>query len=263
MPNFCGKCGNKLEETDVFCGKCGKSNNGNNIGSNNINLKEEKITKDDMKTKYLFAGLLAVVLLCSGGYYFYSKYKAEPVSQIPVVENNKSENVKTEPLQKEKSSIDKTTEILTTKGIVAEVLATTLGNNKDGTLALVKKDNQTKFIVIDNIDNAVAEIPYSNELYNLGKEKDSVITFKMTIFNDVRGNDSVNGVWKGKDHLLPIYAHFTINNSGEIIPGMLTTGMGESPAHLQAYLQETKNVNLANLVLTEMKKLRELDRSNI
>ena len=39
---------------------------------------------------------------------------------------------------------------------------------------------------------------------------------------------------------------------------MLTTGMGESPAHLQ----ETKNVNLANLVLTEMKKLRELDRSN-
>ena len=48
---------------------------------------------------------------------------------------------------------------------------------------------------------------------------------------------------------------------------MLTTGMGESPAHLQAYLQaylqETKNVNLANLVLTEMKKLREVDRSNI
>ena len=85
----------------------------------------------------------------------------------------------------------------------------------------------------------------------------------MTIFNDVRGSDSVNGVWKGKDHLLPIYAQFKINNSGEIIPGMLTTGMGESPAHLQAYLQETKNVNLANLVLTEMKKLRELDRSNI
>lgn len=43
---------------------------------------------------------------------------------------------------------------------------------------------------------------------------------------------------------------------------MLTTGMGESPAHLQAYLQEAKNVNLANLVLTEMKKLREVDRSN-
>ena len=85
----------------------------------------------------------------------------------------------------------------------------------------------------------------------------------MTIFNDVRGSDSVNGVWKGKDHLLPINAQFKINNSGEIIPGMLTTGMGESPARLQAYLQETKNVNLANLVLTEMKKLREVDRSNI
>ena len=40
MPNFCGKCGNKLEETDVFCGKCGKSN----ISSNNIKLKEEKNT---------------------------------------------------------------------------------------------------------------------------------------------------------------------------------------------------------------------------
>ena len=92
MPNFCGKCGNKLEENDVFCGKCGKSNNGNNISSNNINLKEEKITKDDMKTNYLIAGLVSVVLLCAGGYYFYSKYKAEPVNQIPVVENNKSEN---------------------------------------------------------------------------------------------------------------------------------------------------------------------------
>ena len=43
---------------------------------------------------------------------------------------------------------------------------------------------------------------------------------------------------------------------------MLTTGMGESPAHLQAHLQETKNVNVDKLVLTEMKKLRELDRSN-
>mgnify|MGYP000479325290 CR=1 FL=1 len=46
MPNFCGKCGNKLEETDVFCGKCGKSN----ISSNNIKLKEEKITKDEIQT---------------------------------------------------------------------------------------------------------------------------------------------------------------------------------------------------------------------
>ena len=152
MPNFCGKCGNKLEETDVFCGKCGKSN----ISSNNIKLKEEKITNDDMKTKYLIAGLLAVVLLCAGGYYFYSKYKDEPVKQIPVVENDKTENAKVEPLQKEKSNIEKTTDILTAKGIVAEVLATTLGDNKDGTLALVKKDNQTKFIVIDNIDNAIA-----------------------------------------------------------------------------------------------------------
>ena len=114
MPNFCGKCGNKLEETDVFCGKCGKSN----ISSNNIKLKEEKITKDDMKIKYLIAGLLAVVLLCSGGYYFYSKYKDEPVKQIPVVENDKTENAKVEPLQKEKSNIEKTTDILTAKGIV-------------------------------------------------------------------------------------------------------------------------------------------------
>lgn len=39
MPNFCGKCGNKLEETDVFCGKCGKSNNGNNIGSVDCKMK--------------------------------------------------------------------------------------------------------------------------------------------------------------------------------------------------------------------------------
>ena len=259
MPNFCGKCGNKLEETDVFCGKCGKSN----ISSNNIKLKEEKITNDDMKTKYLIAGLLAVVLLCAGGYYFYSKYKAEPVKQIPVVENDKTENAKVEPLQKEKSNIEKTTDILTAKGIVAEVLVTTLGNNKDGTLALVKKDNQTKFIVIDNIDNAIAEIPYSKELYDIGKDKKGVVVFKMTIFNDVKESDAVNGVWKGKDHLLPIYAVYTANDLKEITPGMLTTGKGESPAHLQGYLQETKNVNLANLVLTEMKKLREIDRSSV
>ena len=85
----------------------------------------------------------------------------------------------------------------------------------------------------------------------------------MTIFNDVKESDAVNGVWKGKDHLLPIYAVYTANDLKEITPGMLTTGMGESPAHLQGYLQETKNVNLANLVLTEMKKLREIDRSSV
>ena len=63
--------------------------------------------------------------------------------------------------------------------------------------------------------------------------------------------------------MLPIYAVYTANDLQEIKPGMLTTGKGESPTHLQGYLQETKNVNLANLVLTEMKKLREIDRSSV
>ena len=155
-----------------------------------------------------------------------------------------------------KSDMEKTKNILTTKGIIAEVLATTLGNNTSGTLVLVKKDNQTKFIVIDNLNNAIAEIPYSKELYDIGQTNKEAIVFKMTIFNDVKGNDAFNGAWKGKDHILPIYALYTTNSLMEITPGMLTTGEGEFPSNFQTYLQETKNVNLANLVLTEMKALR-------
>lgn len=72
----------------------------------------------------------------------------------------------------------------------------------------------------------------------------------MTIFNDVKESDAVNGVWKGKDHLLPIYAVYTANDLKEITPGMLNTGKGESPAHLQGYLQETKNGTIESLFVS-------------
>ena len=69
--------------------------------------------------------------------------------------------------------------------------------------------------------------------------------------NDARDNDHDAGYWQGNTHYMTIYALYKFDGNGNLVPGMLTTGRGEKPSHYQEVLYEVKNVDFANLFLTE------------
>ena len=83
------------------------------------------------------------------------------------------------------------------------------------------------------------------------------VTFQMRILNEKPGDDEKEGYWDGTSHVIPIYAQYSFDGEGRVVPGMLNTGRGGRPSHYHDYLKEQRHVDLANLVLTEMQALHE------
>lgn len=152
---------------------------------------------------------------------------------------------------------------LSGRNVPGTVVATSVGNSANGFLSLVKNNGQYSFIICDKVNQQIAQVPFDQETYNffINKNQESVI-FTMTIFNDGHDRDEKNGTWYGENHLIPVYAGYKLDSNGNVIPGMLTTGVGAKPSHYQGYLNERKNVDTANLVLTEMKALKENAKIN-
>lgn len=151
---------------------------------------------------------------------------------------------------------------LKNKNVPGTVLATSLGNNPNGFLSLTKNVDRYNLVIYDNNNQRAAEVPFTWGTYNFISDNRSPIIFKMTVYNDVQDKDSQAGVWKGNRHTIPVYALYKINSSGIVVPDMLTTGSGENPSHYQGYLNEQKNVDIANLFLTEMAALHQNVKNN-
>jgi len=163
-------------------------------------------------------------------------------------------------------AIKKAQNLLSNKNIQGTVVATSLGNNPSGFLSLVKNNNQYSFVIYDNANQQIAGVPFSQETYNFlaNKNQKNVppLIFNMTIHNDNHDRDEKNGVWNGENHMIPIYALYKFDQNGNVVPGMLNTGWGAKPSHYQGYLNEQKNVDIANLFLLEMKALQDNANSN-
>lgn len=157
-----------------------------------------------------------------------------------------------------------------TQEVSATVLATSYGHSDKGSLSLVQNKNGSyRFVLVDEANHQMAGVDYSPEIYNLiyvkpqAKGMSSTIIFNLSIYNDSKGADKDSGTWyAARTHLLPIYALYTFDESGKVVPGMLHTGKGEKPSHYQGYLNEQKNVDLANLFLTEMQALHKNAEEN-
>ena len=149
--------------------------------------------------------------------------------------------------------------VLQKYGIDDTVEATSYGHNIDGSLSITRTKHGKRMFLIDEKNRQVAFVEFTSDVYgfvnNRGKSHIPPVIFKVSILNDVRGADKSLGIWNGDDHIFEIYAVYKFDEEGKVVPGMLTSGAGAKPSHYQAYLNEQKNVDLANLFLTEMQSL--------
>ena len=143
---------------------------------------------------------------------------------------------------------------LESQGVACNISVTTYGHDSNGFLALDTSKGR-RILLFDQQNGRVAEVQprtsFASFAAQRSKSYQSPWIVNFTILNDVRDNDNDFGTWYGPNHFFPIYMQYSFNSDGTVKPGMLTSGNGPNPSHFQGYLKEPKNVDLANLLLTE------------
>lgn len=261
MGKFCGKCGANLQAGGKFCPACGQT-------VEVLALKEEGqvVVKQSLYKRLL--GVLVILIIVGIGGVFYKTGVMSSNMLVNAKSPDKSIPVEQKSAEKsaEESTLAKAQKIIEQNKIQGKVLATSFGNNTKGFLTIIKNNEQYSFIIFDQANQQIAEVPFSQEKYsfqnNAGQKYISPLIFTMTIFYDKHDSDEKNGVWNGQNHTIPIYALYKFDSNGNVVPGMLHTAWGAKPSHYQGYLNEPKNVDIANLFLTEMKALRENGTAN-
>ena len=139
-----------------------------------------------------------------------------------------------------------------------EILGTSFGNNRDGFLTVLDK-----YIVIIDLNNKTsATMRYARDtMKNITKFGSNTAYFVICIRNDKKNKDYDAGSWRNDDHFIPIQVKYNWKANGKLELGMIKTCYKQNPTFNQ-YLQEQKNVDLVNLVITEMPALREDYRRN-
>lgn len=262
MGNFCGKCGANLQAGVNFCPACGQP-------AEVLAFKEDgQVVLKQALYQRLLGVLVVLIIVGIGGFFIYKTGFMSSNTMANDKSPDKPISVEQKDAEKsaEESTLAKAQKIVEQNKITGKVLATSLGNNTKGFLAIIKNNEQYSFIIFDQVNQQIAEVPFSQEKYsfkdNAGQKYISPLIFTMTIFHDKHDRDEKNGVWNGENHMIPIYALYKFDQNGNVVPGMLHTAWGAKPSHYQGYLNEQKNVDIANLFLTEMKALRENGTAN-
>lgn len=156
-----------------------------------------------------------------------------------------------------KSIIDKSAEgkaytarLLKKYGINRQVLATSYGNNSAGFVALLYDGSEQHIAIIDKRNDRFGIADLSESLFDMENNAQGIVEVNIMILNDTKDADKDSGIWKGAHHLFPIHAQYKSKNDGQIEPGMIKTSYRNSMKYDQ-YLQEAKNVDMVNLLLTE------------
>lgn len=283
MAKFCMKCGATLEENIKFCKACGTPVDGiakntvqrqavNETSSRNTTVRQTKATsvKSRGASNWLIVALAIVIIALGGGgfYLYHARQAAVPVSSseptgeketdatsslVDNAEVNKDKKVTTSS-QVSETPMDKAIAELGEYGIGGKnnFVSTTYGHSSDGFIAVT---DSGMVAVVDRKNHRAGMVkPRLNlkQFQAQAKEKFSQpMIMDCTFENETRDNDGNAGYWRGNTHFMSIYAVYEFDNNGNIIPGMLTTGRGENPSHFQEVLYEPKNVDFANLFLTE------------
>lgn len=206
-----------------------------------------------------------------GGGMIKNNHVKEPAPVVNSMSTNElapktSSKVPTVEKKIEESTILKAQKLLESNKVAGTVIATSLENNTKGFVSIIKKNNTYSFILFDQINHQVAQVPFSFRVYNFylhpQDKYQTPLLFEMTIFNDKHDRDEKNGVWNGDNHMIPIYALYKFDQNANVVPGMLHSGEGAKPSHYQSFLNEQKNVDIANLFLVEMKALQKNANAN-
>lgn len=265
MAKFCSKCGTPIKGNEKFCPKCGISI-GPEISANTTQTMETSAVqkpKHSSHKKAIIIGVIIAVLVAAGGggTYWYLMKSNDKVATTTTETSKTSTSDENGRQNTEQNVLTKVQEELQKRGISGTVVATSYGHNPDGCLVILKGGIH-QLVVWDQKNDQVAYISGArnedNVYYFQGKRSHSSLTpilFNLTILNAQHGQDDGSGAWDGTTHILPIYGLYDLDGNGDVIPGRLTTGSGIRPSHYHGYLYAQRNVDVANLVLTEMRAL--------
>ena len=275
MDKFCSNCGAPVKEGSKFCSQCGAPLTAPAAEAKNAapaaGQKPEKQGETPFPTgnapksrkNAIIAGIVAAIVICgAGAYYMTSTGEPEKKAQAAaVIEEEKpreatketAQPVQQDPLQVVQQEMER-------RGVSGKVMASSYGHNPDGCLVLLGGKG-IRLAIWDIKNNRVA-FTSSPSVFNFtgsgpANSSPSPLIFDLQVENDARDKDESAGYWSGSTHTIPIYALYKFGNTGNVVPGMLCTGSGARPSHYHSYLQEQKNVDTINLVLTEMAALRQ------
>ena len=242
-----------MKDESNFCPSCG-------FGQSDTAAKT--IAKSDKKILYIGIAAVVIIAIMLGGYFYHNKMQAANNAVAPAAQEQGAEiddsKPKTDKIEasdskaKDVSEYEAIQKDLNASGVKGKVLAVAPGDNKTGYLALVKDGSNSGIVIQDKKNNRTALV---SNIRNMG---DDVVIFDMMVLNDVKDNDVKSGVWEGSNHIIPVYASYKIDITGNVIPGMLTTGRSRKPSHYQEYFYEQRNVDTINLFLTKMNILQKI-----
>ena len=285
MAKFCMKCGAKLEENVKFCMACGTPVGGtakntaarqatNEAASGSGTARQAKAVpaKSQNSGKLLITVLvLIIILLCGGGgyYYYHSRQSQGTEAAVETTSETGAEDSKTsvteiaEKGREEQAGTTVDSKNSPLKKAVAEMeeygiggklnfIGTSYGHSSDGFIAVT---DSGLVAVVDRKNHRAGMVRPRMSLPEFQQQRKakspSPMLMDCIFANDARDNDHDAGYWQGNTHYMTIYALYKFDGNGNLVPGMLTTGRGEKPSHYQEVLYEVKNVDFANLFLTE------------
>lgn len=230
------------------------------VASSHVQLSENK--KFGMG---VIAGL-AFALIVGGAFFFLNnteKEKKDVDTASKQVETTQPKQEKPKipepekPKVKPKTNLDLAKEYLAQRGYDdSYVTATTYGLSNKGFLCYGNK----MITVVDTKNNRIAYLLNTDEVigeYKLfrNKNNNSPLILKFFLGKEARDKDEKAGYWENGNHYIPIYALYDFKPDGSMEHGGLYTGGGRNPSHYHSYLYEMKNVDVADIVLTQLVKL--------
>lgn len=262
MRKFCGHCGTPITENEKFCPTCGTPlHPGHEEDALPIDVNSTNSINISKQAKRTILGSVIILLIiCAGGIaYYWMHISSLKLPMSTEVKNTTTETTNAKTLQSQ-DPITMIQQKFKAKGIIGTVVATSYEHNPSGCLTLIGGKGY-RLVVWDIKNDRIGYVSFTPNLYNFierqhGRVLDPVL-FSITLEEDTHDRDSQAGAWAGNTHTIPIFATYTLDMNGNVTPGKLTTGVGTKPSHLQGYLYEQKNVDMANLVLTEMSALHE------
>ena len=238
----------------------------NNLhGKETVVLNSEHISENKKFGMGVIAGLVAALVM-GGAFFFITNNGKKEVTdntisrQEEVTRQKKEAPIVPEPEKPKvvpKTNMDLAKEYLMQRGYDgSHITATTYGLSNKGFLCYGNK----MITVVDTKNSQVAYLLNTDEVigeYKLFRKNNDnkPLILKFFLGKEVRDKDANAGYWENGNHYLPIYALYDFKPDGSMEHGGLYTGGGRNPSHYHSYLYEMKNVDIADIVLTQLVKL--------
>ena len=234
-------------------------------------MSYQQMPASNSNNAWKIAVIVVVLGVLAGiGYTFLNKSK--DTQEAPPVVTQTEEQTQAPaaaPAPKEETHEEKmvkTQQFLKNKGLERPVVATSMGHNPNGYLAMVLRNNHYEFAICDTKNDRVATVEYASNLSGIAKshsQQDKSVKFTMLVYNDTHDKDVKAGEWNAQTHIIPIKAVYAYDANGNIIDhGIYTQNNTLAAPDYSEYLYETKNVETVNILLTEMQALYDTAAKN-